>query len=151
MSRSPADKKPKAPAVRRVHPLQASLEICQKLGDSGKWVWMVGKGIELDGQKLNKTPEQIIADRLGYLQRAIAHLRAVAQSGGADKFRHLPVDPRTFAGKRRAVLVLTEVDTHFGYSDGWIRTRGEMDAAIRDAALHHGAHDCRCIVGGLLR
>ena len=96
MSRSPDRRRAGGAPAPQVHPLEAALLLLRQMGDSGRWVWQVGKQIEAYLLRLGENPpEAAAAERLEYLGRAIAHLRKMA-GHGPGRYHHLPVDPRTF-------------------------------------------------------
>lgn len=63
------------------HPLELALQILEKMGTPGKWIWSVAK----------KIPDP--AERLAYVKKAIDHVRSKAQT---DEWFVPPVDFRTF-------------------------------------------------------
>jgi hypothetical protein len=72
------------------------MQLLQQMGDSGRWVWLLGKQIEADLLRAGEhTPEQANAERTAYLTKSIDYLRKMA-SHGPGRYHHLPVDPRTF-------------------------------------------------------
>lgn len=77
------------------HPLQVALALCEQLGESGRWVWQVAKQVELDAIAAGEDPVAALEARQMHVQRGLAHLRRMA-SHGPGRYRHLPVDPRTF-------------------------------------------------------
>ena len=87
--------KSRPPLVPAVHPLQAAMTLLQQMGDSGRWVWNLGKKIEADLIQRDERPDGAHTQRMVYLTRAIGHLRTMA-AHGPGKYHHLPVDPRTF-------------------------------------------------------
>ena len=95
MSRSRKAAAPSRAPEARLHPLEAAMKLLQQMGDSGRWVWMVGKQIEADALALGQSAEDAAAERLAHLTKAITHLRKMA-AHGPGKYHHLPVDPRTF-------------------------------------------------------
>ena len=69
-----------SPKTPDLHPLVLCLRILNGLGKPGQYVWEVGKGLEGE-------------ERVAYLRKAIAWLRAKAQEG---TYAELPVDFYTF-------------------------------------------------------